>query len=296
MRNPRLTCLGVNYSMGKIMECGALCSAPKSREALAIVTDDYFDVIALDPKSQVTKVSVAAHFLYEKTRPDILHGPGGALILTGTTYEQVEYNRVRVRGAKWEPEPLGEYTLKIEGARTTGYFTTFIGAFRDPILIKQLDIFLDSIQTAVKEKMGTVPFDLKIHRYGIDGVMGALETDHRIPKEVCVVVQARAETQALANRVASSCKFGFTHMPYPGQLATAGNFAWPFTPCEMPGGGLSEFCIYHIMHKSDPVSMCPIKAITVKGSNTYVAPPCKSTIQPQGSPVYANPLIFFCNQ
>lgn len=267
--------------MGKIMECGALCSTPKSREAIAIVTDNYFDVIALDPKSQVTKVSVAAHFLYEKSRPDILHGPGGALTLTNTTYEQVEYNRVRVRGATWEPEAEGEYTLKIEGARTTGYFTTFVGAFRDPILIKQLDYFLNATESIVKEKMGSTPYDLKIHRYGIDGVMGALEAVHSsIPIEVCVVVQARAETQTIANKVASGCKFAFTHLPYPGQLATAGNFAWPFTPCEMPGGGLSEFCIYHIMHKSDPLSMCPIKAITINGSDTFVPPASKFTVRP----------------
>jgi hypothetical protein len=267
-----LTYPGVNYAMGKIMECGALCSTPKSREAVAIVTDNYFDVIALDPKSHVTTVSVAAHFLYEKSRPDVLHGPGGVLLLAGTTYEEIEYNRVRVSGAKWEPEPEGEYTLKIEGARTTGSFTTFVGAFRDPILIKHLDVFISSVEKLVKSKMRDTPYDLKIHRYGIDGVMGALETDHRVPKEVAVVVQARAETQVIANRVASGCKFGFTHHPYPGQLATAGNFAWPFTPCEMPGGELSEFCIYHIMHKSDPLSMCPIKALTIKGSNTYVAP------------------------
>jgi hypothetical protein len=61
------------------MECGAKCSTPKSREALAIVTDDYMDVMALDPKPHMTTVTMASHFLYEKSRPDILLGPGGAL-------------------------------------------------------------------------------------------------------------------------------------------------------------------------------------------------------------------------
>jgi hypothetical protein len=259
--------------MGKIMECGAFCSLPKSREALAIVTDDYVYFMALDPTSQMTCCTVAAHFLYEKTRPDILKGPGGALLLSDTTYEQVAYNQVRVRGAIWEPEPQSEYTLKLEAARTTGYFTTIIGAFRDPILISQLDSFLEKVQIGIKEKMRGVPFDLKFHRYGINGVMGTLEPDQSIPKEVCVVVQARAETQKIANQVASGCKFFFTHQGYEGQVATAGNFAWPFTPCEMPGGGLAEFCIYHIMHKCDPVLLCPIKATMVEGSNTYVDVP-----------------------
>jgi hypothetical protein len=256
--------------MGKIMECGAQCSTPKSREALAIVTDDYMDVMALDPKSHMTTVTVASHFLYEKSRPDILLGPGGALHLSDATYEQVAYNHVRIRGPRWEPEPEGEYTLKLEGARTTGYYTAVVGAFRDPILISQLDIIISTLEGFIKEKMDKVPYDLKIHRYGINGVMGPLEPDNSLPKEVCVVVQARGATQEIANQIASGCKFGFCHIGYKGQVATAGNFAWPFTPCEMPAGLLAEFCVYHIMHKSDPVTLCPIKALTIEGTNTYI--------------------------
>ncbi|KAH8890709.1 hypothetical protein GQ53DRAFT_782384 [Thozetella sp. PMI_491] len=253
-----------------LFSCGGQCSIPKSREALAIVTDEYVDVMALDPKSQMTSVSVASHFLYEKSRPDILQGPGVTLHLASATYEQIAYNHVRVRGPKWEVESAEEYTLKIEGARTAGYYTAVIGAFRNPILISQLDYLLNTLEVMVKEKMCNVEFGLKIHRYGIDGVMGRLEPDKSLPKEVCVVLQARAATQQLANQSASGCKFGFCHIPYPGQLATAGNFAWPFTPCEMPSGPLAEFDVYHIMHKCDPVALCPIRAITVQGTNTYL--------------------------
>ena len=102
--------------MGKIMECGAKCSTPKSREALAIVTDDYMDVMALDPKPHMTTVTMASHFLYEKSRPDILLGPGGVLHLSDATYEQVAYNHVRISGPRWDPEPEGEYTLELEEA------------------------------------------------------------------------------------------------------------------------------------------------------------------------------------
>ncbi len=262
--------------MGKILECGAQCSIPKSREALAIVTEDYVDVMALDPKSQMTTVSVASHFLYEKTRPDILHGPGGALHLSEATYEQVDYNHVRIRGPKFVPEPEGKYTLKLEAARTVGFYSVIIGAFRDPILIAQLDFVIDALESMIKERMKDIPYQLKIHRYGINGIMGELEPDTSLPKEVCVVVQACAATQELASQIASGCKFGFTHIPYPGQLATAGSFAWPFTPCEMPAGPLAEFCIYHIMNQSDPIAHCPIRAITVEGANTYAEPTGKS--------------------
>jgi len=274
--NKQMFILGVNYAMGKIMECGAVCAQPKSREALAVVRHSDFDIVPLDPKSRCTPVSVAAHFLYEKTRPDIIHGPGGALNLNDTSYEQVDDRTVRVRGARFEPEPEGEYTVKLEGARVNGYQTIFLGALRDPILLSQLDSWVASIEAVVKEHTSGFAYDLKIHKYGVNGVMGSLEPDtSTVPKEVFIAGQARAPTQHQANQVASTAKFCFTHAPYTGQLATAGNFAWPFTPCEIPMGPLSEFCVYHIMHKVDPVDLFPIKVHDFHGDNSFHAQPCE---------------------
>jgi hypothetical protein len=42
--------LGIAYHMGKLMERGALCSTPKSKEALAVVRHDSFHIVLLDPK------------------------------------------------------------------------------------------------------------------------------------------------------------------------------------------------------------------------------------------------------
>lgn len=266
--------------MGKIMECGAQCSIPKSREGLAIVRKDSFDMIPLDPKSKCTTVSVASHFLYEKTRPDILHGPGGALHLDQTTYEQLDDRSVRVRNAKFVPEPEGEYTVKLEGARVNGYHTIFLGALRDPILLQQLDPWIELIRAYVDERLDGLgyDYDLKIHKYGVNGVMGPLEPDHTVGKEVFIAGQARAATQDQADQVAGMAKFAFTHAPYPGQLATAGNFAWPFTPCEIPMGPLPEFCVYHIMYKVDPIALFPIAVVDAPGDNTYVHQPRKLAI------------------
>ena len=268
---------GINYAMGKIMECGAQCSIPKSREALAIVRDDSFDMIPLDPKSKCTTVSVASHFLYEKTRPDILHGPGGALHLDETTYEQLDDRSVRVRNAKFVPEPEGEYTIKLEGAKVNGYQSIFLGALRDPILLQQLDPWIELIYKLAKERLDDYGFEyeVKIHKYGVNGVMGPLEPDTAVGKEVFIAGQVRAATQAQADQVAGMFKFGFTHAPYPGQLATAGNFAWPFTPAEISMGPLSEFCVYHIVHKVDPIALFPFTATVVPGDNTYVHQPRK---------------------
>jgi hypothetical protein len=95
------------------------------------------------------------------------------------------------------------------------------------------------------------------------------------------VVQTCGATQEIANQIASGCKFGFCHIGYKDQVATDGNFAWPFTPCEMPAGLLAEFCVaefcvYHIMYKFDPVALCPIKALTIESTNTYIQSTRKS--------------------
>ncbi|OQV11259.1 hypothetical protein CLAIMM_15120 [Cladophialophora immunda] len=263
--------MGVNYAMGKVLECGGLCCKPKSRSAMAIVRQHNFDVVALDPGSKATPISVAAHFLYEHTRPDVLLGPGGATLLDETQYEQIDERTVRVSGARFAPEPEGEYTVKLEGARNRGFHTIFIGALRDPILISQLDPWIGWIKDAAREKFPDFPWDLKIHTYGVNGVMGHLEPDDRLPKEVGIAGQVRAETQDQANQVASMVKFYFTHAAYPGQVATAGNFAWPFTPSEVPMGPSSEFCVYHIMHKTDPLELFPIRVHRVEGDNSFVS-------------------------
>lgn len=127
--------LGAFTHMGKIMECGGVCAIPKSSAALATMyLDGTFDVRPLDPRSRCTSLSVAAHTLYEKTRPDILHGPGGYLDLSASAYEELEDGRtVRVRGGIFHPwQAQGKpYTVKLEAARLSGFRTMYMGSVRD---------------------------------------------------------------------------------------------------------------------------------------------------------------------
>ncbi|KAK4504554.1 hypothetical protein PRZ48_005470 [Zasmidium cellare] len=286
------TDLGVSYAVGKILECGGLCSVPKSRPALAVVRQDSFDVTPLDPNSICTPTSVAAHFLYEKARPNILHGPGGHLDLTQTTYKQAGERTVRVTGAKFVPEAEGEYTIKLEGARSKGFQTIFLGALRDPIVISQIKEWIAWIEAAVRTQFPQ-EFDLKVHAYGLNGVMGHLEPDTSLPKEVGIAGQVRAATQEEASSIASLTKFYFTHASYPGQVATAGNFAWPFTPAEIPMGPLSEFCIYHIVNKADPVGLFPIAVYECAGDGSFKgshAPNGQTTTNNKPTPKLPPPL------
>lgn len=127
--------LGGFLHMGKIMECGGQCAFPKSHGAVATVyANGVFDVRPTAPDALCTPMSVAAHALYENTRPDILRGPGGSLLLDDTKYESLPDGRsVRVRGSVFrssgsEGKP---YQLKLEAARIVGYRSITLGSIKD---------------------------------------------------------------------------------------------------------------------------------------------------------------------
>ena len=121
------------WHMGKIMECGALCAEPVGRNVMGYLRRDHFEIEPLNPAERCTTASVAAHTLYEKTHPFLLAGPGGTLDLSNCKYEQVTDRRVRVSGSRFEPAK--HYTVKLEGAKTSGYRSIFIAGARDPIFI-----------------------------------------------------------------------------------------------------------------------------------------------------------------
>jgi hypothetical protein len=127
--------LGGFAHMGKILECGGLCGVPKSNGAMATMYHNgHFDVTPLDPKSKCTAISVAAHTLYEKSRPDILHGPGGHLDLTGMKTEALDDGRsVRVSGGTFQTSSSEglPYTVKLEGGEIVGYRAQMMGSIRD---------------------------------------------------------------------------------------------------------------------------------------------------------------------
>ncbi|TVY81959.1 hypothetical protein LSUE1_G003298, partial [Lachnellula suecica] len=243
--------------MGKIMECGALCATPKTQTAMATVYQDgTFDIKALSPTSRCTPFSVASHSLYEKTRPDILAGPGGNLDLTRSSYIQLpDEKSVRVRGANFVFSRSNDlpYTVKLEAAKVVGFRTIFMGGIRDPILISQQTEFQAAIRAHVATQVKTSEgefWKLGFHNYGANGVMQSLEPGSRDykPREIFLVGEALASTQELANAVASNARVAAVHGSYPGQRGTAGNFAFGVggrTDVEM--GPCAEFCVYHLL-------------------------------------------------
>jgi hypothetical protein len=239
---------GLAWHMGKVLECGGACAEPKGGGVVATVYRDHFDLVPMSPDARCTELSVAAHTLYEKSRPDLLPGPGGTLNVSRATFTQLDDRSVRVAGSAFEAAP--EMTVKLEGARVVGHRTIFIGGVRDPILISQLDDFLDRVVERVKRGQPALAAGearLIFHVYGRDGVMGDIEP-HRAPAhEVGILGEVVASSQALANGIATSARVAVLHLPYPGQMATAGNFALPLNPMEHPIGPVCAFTLYHVM-------------------------------------------------
>ncbi|HZQ01011.1 MAG TPA: acyclic terpene utilization AtuA family protein [Reyranella sp.] len=247
------------WHMGKIMECGALCAEPVGRNVMGWLRRDHFEIEPLNPAERCTTASVAAHTLYEKTHPFLLAGPGGTLDLSNCTYEQVSERRVRVSGSRFEPSR--HYTVKLEGAKTSGYRSIFIAGARDPIFIGQIDRILDRVIAGARAYFSEVPaesYRIIPHIYGKNGVMGELEPVKIPAHELCIIVEVAATTQKIANAICGKIRTSLMHAPYPGRIATAGNIASPFTPLEIPLGQACEFNVYHLMKIDSPTALFPI--------------------------------------
>ncbi|OAG05721.1 uncharacterized protein CC84DRAFT_1205449 [Paraphaeosphaeria sporulosa] len=235
--------------MGKILECGGLCATPKCSAVRATVYQDgTFDLTPGEPQSRCTPVSVSAHTLYEKSRPDLLYGPGGWLDLTKSSYESLDDGRTcRVRGGcfTFSRDAGQKYTVKLEAARVVGYRSNYMGSVKDPILISQLDSVLKAIKTYVAQQHEGVDgqWDLDWHVYG----QHQTTADGR-PAEVFLIGEALASTQELARSIASTARIATVHAPYPNQKATSGNLAYGLGgKMESDLGPCAQFSIYHLV-------------------------------------------------
>ena len=242
----------IAWHAGKILECGGACCEPKGSGVVATLHRDAFELTPMSPGARCTPLSVAAHTLYEKARPDLLPGPDGVLDLTGCAYTAVDDRIVRVTGSRHHrAQPP---TLKLEGAALVGHRAVFIGGVRDPALIAGLDDFLTTLRThltALFPQLGDGTAQLHFHVYGRDAVMGEREPVRTVGHEVGVLGEITASTVELAKAICSMARIGVLHLPYPGQVATAGNLALPLNPMDNPIGPVCAFRLYHVMRADD---------------------------------------------
>lgn len=252
----------LSLHLGKILECGALAATPGTAKdgMIGILRDDHFLVVPTNDERACTVESVAAHTLYEKSHPYRLPGPGGLLNLEDCQFEQHDKRTVRVTGSRFIRDLV--YSIKAEGVRKTGYRTVFIAGARDPLFIKQYDTIKQQTLQEVKDYFpevanGTAKISLK--SYGVDGVLGALETNDDFPYEIGIVAEVTASTQESANNIAAYFRSVMMHLDYPNRVSTSGNLALPFAPPEFPAGETFEFSIYHLIEVDDSLSLFPMK-------------------------------------
>ena len=146
---------------GKILECGGVCAEPKSLGAHATIYRGRdansgataFDVTPIDPSARCTPLSVAAHTLYEKSRPDVLQGPGGALDIRNSSLEQLADGRtVRIRDSLFHFDSAAgdgrpSYQFKLEAARIIGYRSMCMGSFHDRKAQKSVVFYVRTLLT-----------------------------------------------------------------------------------------------------------------------------------------------------
>jgi hypothetical protein len=239
---------GYAWHSGKILECGGACCEPKGGGVMATLYDDGFELTPMSPRQVCTPLSVAAHTLYEKSRPDLLPGPAGVLDVRGCTYAPVGDRTVRVQGSVHIDAERS--SIKLEGASIVGHRAIFIGGVRDPILIGQLDEFLAGVERiagSLHPDLASGVARLDFHVYGRDAVMGALEPSTQIPHEVGILGQVTAPTPEMAKAICTTARVGVLHIPYKGQIATAGNLALPLNPMDNAIGPVCAFSVYHVM-------------------------------------------------
>lgn len=256
---------GLALHMGKIIECGAACAEPDKNSIahgiMGVIREDHFLIKGTSKSQRVSVDSVAQHTLYEVDHPYIHAGPGGINNLKESVYEQLNPTTVKVSGSLWLP---GDYKVRIEGAGRIGYRTISIDGIRCPILLSQLDSFLEQAKSSAYKVYGDIygnnSFKIIFHVYGKNAVMGSLEPNPEISnKEVALVTEVIADEQEIANEVCGYLKHSMLFQSYPGQISTAGNLAHLNSVEVLPAEGSFEFTIDHLLPIDNPEDFCQIE-------------------------------------
>ncbi len=261
---------GVVWHAAKILECGAASVTHRKYPdpMFAWIRQDHFVVEPPNPEYRCTPVSVASHNLYENGSPDELYEPSGVLLTDHARYEAVSDRAVRVSGSRFERAERP--TVKLEGAELAGYQSVILGAVRDPIIIRQLDSWLEGMQVALRQRFQntfgadvTSKHRLQIRRYGIDGAMGRIEPDRHPGHEVGVVMEVTADSMELAAALAKSAAHFAIHYPVPEWHGLITSLAFPYSPPELTRGPVYRFNLNHLLEPATALEPFRIETVTV---------------------------------
>lgn len=254
------------WHAAKILECGAACVVLRKYPDcnFAVVRDDHFIVEPPNPDYRCDPESVASHNLYENATPYELVEPSGVLDTRSARYEALSDRAVKVSGSTFTPSE--RYTIKLEGAELAGYQSIIIGSVRDPIILRQLDAWLEGLTEAARDRIASVygagiaeNYRLDVRVFGRNATMGPLESETSIGHEVGLLFQVTADTQELATALIKSVSHIAVHYPVPEWTGLITSIAYPYSPAEIPRGPSYRFNMNHVVEPASPTEMFSIE-------------------------------------
>ena len=254
---------GPTWHAAKIVECGGQCTTdPRAGGVFATIDEAGFTIEPLDPSAACTPISVAAHMLYETVNPYEMREPAGTLVVTDATYRALDGRRVRVEGSRFEP--ADQHTIKLEGAKISGYETVSFVAIRDPRILEDIETWAALLRTVLTDRvlqtLGLAPTDyaLDIRLYGHNAILEDLDPETRRAREVAVMLIVRAADQATATAVAKVANPLMLHLPLP-DMAYLPSLAFATSPAETERGAAYGFVLNHVVDVDSPTSMFRIE-------------------------------------
>jgi hypothetical protein len=254
---------GIAWHVGKVVECGTLaCETMKRGTMLAHLDAAGATITPLGDGLRCTPQSIAAHSLYENSDPYLHPESSGTLDLTHSTFEQVGDVSVRIEGSSFRP--ADRYSVKLEGVELVGYQSVIVGGVRDPLIIRQLDRWLDDVKRRLEARAVQVlghalrrdEWRIDIHVYGRNAVMGSREPRREeLPSEVGLVVCLMAPTQELASKLADLARQPLLHMPIPEWSGAITGFACLFNQASIDRGPVWKWCTHHVVLPEQPMDM-----------------------------------------
>lgn len=251
---------GLVWHAAKIIECGSAAAGNRTGQdcMLCLMHRTDFVIEPLHPDFNCTPVSVAAHALYENADPFKLVEPEGTLDTTESVYTAIDDRRVRVEGSVFLPNE--HYTVKLEAAELAGYQSITMGGVRDPVILRQLDSWIDSMRKSilwrVESSAGLRPgeYEFGMRVYGRDGVLGALEPTPQFEgHEAFLLMDATAATQEQASTIIRLASHVAMHHPVPEWRGSITGIAHPYAPATVDRGPVYRFTMNHVVELDDPL-------------------------------------------
>ncbi len=260
---------GAAWHGAKIGECGALCATnPQSGVILVDFDKDGFTVTPTADGAFASPHTVSAHMLYENSDPFILYEPGGHLDVTKAQYNQIDERSVRVTGSKWVPSDT--YTVKLEGARISGYQNIMLTLIRDRNYVENVELWTADIHKKVSAKiidrlnLDLNDFTIEMRLIGLNATMGDVEHSQIRPSEIGVLAIITAKNAELADEISKMLNPYLLHHPLT-QEEEQPTFAFPFSPADISRGAVYEFCLNHVIELDDPMDAFPLETHQVGG-------------------------------